>query len=144
MHGLDLLAHQLPHNRRELEDARHAKVVQAAIGTLRLDNRVVVSAISDVHGERAEARNIDRHIFGRQIACDILDPHRAHTMALDCVGSMSPAGTSALKRPGVRGWINPFSSPKVTIPIVPWPHIGRQPLVSMKRIPMSASSLTGG
>jgi len=42
MHGLDLLAHQLPHNRRELGDARHAKLVQAAIGTLRLDNRVVL------------------------------------------------------------------------------------------------------
>jgi hypothetical protein len=41
--------------------------------------------------------------------------------------SMTPAGTSTRSLPGVRGWIRPCSSPKVTMPIVPWPHIGRQP-----------------
>ena len=57
---------------------------------------------------------------------------------------MTPAGTSTFSRPGVAGWINPCSSPNVTMPIVPCPHIGRQPDVSMNRMPISASVVVGG
>ena len=32
----------------------------------------------------------------------------------------------------------------VTVPIVPWPHMGRQPEVSMKRIATSQSGRVGG
>ena len=55
-----------------------------------------------------------------------------------------PAGTSIVSRPGVRGTTRPCSRAKVTMPIVPWPHMGRQPLVSMKTRPQSASSDAGG
>ena len=36
------------------------------------------------------------------------------------------------------------SSAKVTVPIVPWPHMGRQPVVSMNRMAISQSSRVGG
>ena len=55
-----------------------------------------------------------------------------------------PAGTSTLSFPASRGAINPFSIPNVTMPIVPWPHMGRQPLVSMKRMPQSQSGCRSG
>ena len=51
---------------------------------------------------------------------------------------------SRLSLPGVRGWISPRSSAMVTVPMVPWPHIGRQPEVSMNRIATSQSSRVGG
>jgi hypothetical protein len=41
--------------------------------------------------------------------------------------------------------ISPFSIAMVTVPIVPWPHIGRQPEVSMNRTATSQSgSRVGG
>src|SRR4051812_25119392 len=40
--------------------------------------------------------------------------------------------------------MSPFSRAIVTVPIVPWPHIGRHPDVSMKRIPTSQSGRVGG
>jgi hypothetical protein len=58
--------------------------------------------------------------------------------------SIVPAGTSTFRRPGTAGWISPCSRPNVMMPIVPWPHIGRQPLVSMNRMPMSLAGSTGG
>ena len=38
----------------------------------------------------------------------------------------------------------PVSTSTVATPIVPWPHIGRQPQTSMKSTPQSASSRVGG
>ena len=46
--------------------------------------------------------------------------------------------------PGVFGLISPCSMAIVTVPMVPWPHIGRQPEVSMNRMAMSQSSRVGG
>jgi hypothetical protein len=40
--------------------------------------------------------------------------------------------------------MSPFSSAMVTVPMVPCPHIGRQPEVSMNRMPTSQSSRVGG
>src|SRR6266702_1078976 len=57
---------------------------------------------------------------------------------------MTPAGTSILSRPTVRGRIRPCSSANVTMPIVPWPHMGRQPLVSMNRMAASLAGSMGG
>ncbi len=51
----------------------------------------------------------------------------------------SPAGVSRRSTPGVFGVTSPFSIAMVTVPIVPWPHIGRQPEVSMNRMAMSQS-----
>ena len=56
----------------------------------------------------------------------------------------SPAGVSRLSRPGVFGFMRPCSTAKVTVPIVPCPHMGRQPDVSMNRMAMSQSSRVGG
>src|SRR6266446_1957448 len=53
---------------------------------------------------------------------------------------MRPAGASRLTMPGVAGATSPFSIAMVTVPMVPWPHIGRQPLTSMNRMPMSQSA----
>ena len=41
---------------------------------------------------------------------------------------------SSRSTPGVFGFTSPFSIAIVTVPIVPWPHIGRQPEVSMNRM----------
>ena len=38
----------------------------------------------------------------------------------------------------------PVSTSTVATPIVPWPHIGRQPDTSMNSTPQSASSRSGG
>ena len=56
----------------------------------------------------------------------------------------TPAGVSRRSTPGVFGFTSPFSIAIVTVPIVPWPHIGRQPEVSMNRMAMSQSSRVGG
>ena len=56
----------------------------------------------------------------------------------------SPAGVSSRSMPGVFGVTSPFSSAMVTVPMVPWPHIGRQPEVSMNRMAMSQSGRVGG
>jgi len=55
-----------------------------------------------------------------------------------------PAGVSSRSTPGIFGFTSPFSMAKVTVPMVPWPHIGRQPEVSMNRIATSQSSRVGG
>ena len=49
-----------------------------------------------------------------------------------------------LSRPGVRGVTSPCSSAMVTVPIVPCPHIGRQPDTSMNSTPRSPSGVVGG
>ena len=54
-----------------------------------------------------------------------------------------PAGASMDRRPGSRGWIKPFSIPMVMVPISPWPHMGRQPEVSMNRTATSQSGRVG-
>jgi len=46
--------------------------------------------------------------------------------------------------PSVAGVTNPSSSATVTVPMGPWPHMGRQPLVSMDSTPMSQSSRDDG
>lgn len=58
--------------------------------------------------------------------------------------STLPAGASIDRCPGVRGVIRPFSIPIVMVPMVPWPHIGRQPEVSMNSTPTSQSGRVGG
>jgi len=45
-----------------------------------------------------------------------------------------PAGVSSRNIPSDFGLTRPCSMIAVTVPIVPWPHIGRQPEVSMNRI----------
>ena len=55
-----------------------------------------------------------------------------------------PAGVSMASLPGSRGVMRPFSMPMVTVPMVPWPHIGRQPEVSMKSTATSQSGRVGG
>jgi hypothetical protein len=54
-----------------------------------------------------------------------------------------PAGTSSFSLPSLRGFTSPSSSMTVTVPMVPWPHMGRQPLVSMKMMAASVSSRVG-
>ena len=46
--------------------------------------------------------------------------------------------------PGTRGTIKPFSMPMVTVPMVPCPHIGRQPEVSMNSTATSQSARVAG
>ena len=55
-----------------------------------------------------------------------------------------PAGVSSRSTPGVFGRTSPCSTATVTVPMVPCPHIGRQPEVSMNRMPMSQSGRVGG
>ncbi len=55
-----------------------------------------------------------------------------------------PAGASSATVPSSRTASSPFSTAIVTVPIVPWPHIGRQPETSMNRIAMSQSARVGG
>ena len=57
---------------------------------------------------------------------------------------MRPAGASSASTPGWAGVTRPFSIAMVTVPIVPCPHIGRQPLTSMNRIAVSQSSRVEG
>ena len=59
--------------------------------------------------------------------------------------STRPAGVSS--RTTVSGSVTstmPVSISTVATPIVPWPHIGRQPETSMNSTPQSASSRVGG
>ena len=58
--------------------------------------------------------------------------------------STLPAGVSTARLPGSRGVMRPFSMPMVTVPMVPCPHIGRQPEVSMKSTATSQSGRVGG
>lgn len=57
----------------------------------------------------------------------------------------SPAGVSS--RTVVTGSVTstmPVSTRTVATPMVPWPHIGRQPETSMNKTPKSASGRVGG
>ena len=72
---------------------------------------------------------------------DLLDERRRPALYST---STRPAGASMAKRPGVRGTTSPSSIATVTVPMVPWPHIGRQPLTSIYSTPNSQSSRVGG
>ena len=72
-------------------------------------------------------------------------PHALDEAALLLVARHHAAGRRVeLSTPGVAGVTSPFSIAMVTVPIVPWPHIGRQPQTSMNRMPMSQSARVGG
>ena len=59
--------------------------------------------------------------------------------------STRPAGVSRRTTvSGSRTSTMPVSTRTVATPMVPWPHIGRQPETSMKSTPQSASSRVGG
>jgi hypothetical protein len=55
-----------------------------------------------------------------------------------------PAGASILISPGTFGFTNPDSMAAVMVPMVPCPHMGKQPLVSMKSTAKSFSGSWGG
>ena len=57
---------------------------------------------------------------------------------------INPAGVSILTIPGFFGFINPSSMAIVIVPIVPCPHMGRQPLVSINKTAISFCGSWGG
>ena len=70
---------------------------------------------------------------------------RARPFSTATRASTRPAGTSS--RMTVSGSVTstiPVSTSTVATPIVPCPHIGRQPETSMKITPQSASGRSGG
>ena len=80
--------------------------------------------------------------LGVQEGRHVGDAHLLDVLARPAGTRRSPArpGVSSLehaRRPSASP--GPFSMAIVTVPIVPWPHIGRQPEVSMNRIATSQS-----
>ena len=117
---------------------------RSRIVLLRLDDGVEVAAIGDVEDELAESGHIDVEAGLCEERRDVADPHSTTLPWLSRVSaSTMPAGTSRRRRPSGFGRDQPLLDRTVTVPMVPWPHIGRQPLVSMKRIAASVSSRIG-
>ena len=116
-----------------------------AIVLLRLDDGVEIAAIGDVDLDLAEHRAVDRQPFGIEEGRHVGDAHFLDILAdLPVFGDHQPGRRVEPSTPGVFGFTSPCSIAIVTVPIVPWPHIGRQPEVSMNRMAMSQSGRVGG
>ena len=109
---------------------------------LRLDDGVEIAAIGDIDGESRRAPDTrpsspSRMQEGRHVG----DAHLLDIVAVLDVSATRPG------RPACRAAARPASAASpararcaiVTVPMVPWPHIGRQPEVSMNRMAMSQS-----
>ena len=72
---------------------------------------------------------------GKSILIDALGLLLGHRASPEIIRSVSDR---------LAGDTSPFSTAIVTVPIVPCPHIGRQPLTSMNRMPTSQSARVGG
>ena len=112
-----------------------------------LDERVEVAAEGHVVGHLARRRRRPRPgraRAGRPGRCGSSRPRRGRRDTATRA-STRPAGVSRRTTvSGSRTSTMPVSTRTVATPIVPWPHIGRQPETSMKSTPQSASSRVGG
>lgn len=112
---------------------------------LRLDNDLVVATVGEINLDCAKARNVEFDILRMEVAGNIEAPNLVDERpAPDILDIDFASRRLDRKLPSTLGTTRPSSIATVTVPIVPWPHIGRQPLTSMKRTPTSQSSRDEG
>src|SRR5262249_8899598 len=75
-------AHRLADDRGERQNARRTQLIQAPVGSLRLDNGVKIAAIRDIDDQRSKTGRIDLDRLLRQITRDIANAHALHANAL--------------------------------------------------------------
>ncbi|GAB7553355.1 hypothetical protein NRB_28610 [Novosphingobium sp. 11B] len=92
MDRLELRTHRFAHAVAEFDDTRRAQIVEAGVRALRLDDGVVVAAIGDVDGERANALHVHFDAARGDIGGDIGDPHRSDLCAFHFVSDLDGAG----------------------------------------------------
>src|SRR6185369_13127540 len=73
MHGLDSLTHERPDYRAEGQDIACSQLIDAFVGTLRLDDRVEIAAVGDIYYEGSEARDVDFHASGCHVGRHVTD-----------------------------------------------------------------------
>src|SRR3569833_1741527 len=73
MHGLDSLTHERPDYRAKGEDIGGPQLIDAFVGTLRLDDCVKIAAVGDIYYEAAKARDVDFHASGCHVGRNITD-----------------------------------------------------------------------
>ena len=142
-----------------------------AVVTQNIDNLHQVSGFAagdvvELHGNTSYATCLDCGIrYELETVRARFDVNGGHAPDCDCGGFIKTATvsfgqampgeamrraeesvtvTSTITVPGVFGRTRPASRAKVIEPRVAWPHMGRQPEVSMNSSARSASSLTGG
>src|SRR3546814_21028527 len=86
MHRFEFFPHRLPNPPAQFDQAGGAHVVEPGIAALRLDDRIIIAAISDVDGKSADALDFDLDIARGDIARDVDDAHRRHLVAIGFIG----------------------------------------------------------
>ena len=142
MHEVVLLAERRAQPRAPAQDVGRLDMLQVGEVLLRLDDGVEVAAIGDVDDELAQALHLGLDSRGMEEGRHVGDAHAVDIGAVLDVARPRPARPACrgAAAPGSRGVTSPCSSAIVTVPMVPWPHIGRQPEVSMNRMAMSQSA----
>src|SRR3546814_18675409 len=88
MHRFEFGANGLPDQSAQFDQAGGAHVVESGIAALRLDDRIIIAAISDVDGERADALDLDLDIARGDIGGNVDDTDRRHLVALTFLGDV--------------------------------------------------------
>ena len=88
----DGFVQQAAHDGREAKDLARRELAHVAVVLLRLHDGVEIAAIGDVEGELADARAVDRHAFGVEIARHIGEPHRFDIFTIAPVRRLDQAG----------------------------------------------------
>src|SRR3546814_13694363 len=78
MHRFEFGANGLPDQSAQFDQAGGAHVVESGIAALRLDDRIIIAAISDVDGERADALDLDLDIARGDIGGNVDATERPH------------------------------------------------------------------
>lgn len=133
------------HQRAQPNDLTRGHSVETGPTRLRLDNDLVVATVGEINLDCAKARNVEFDILRMEVAGNIEAPNLVDERpAPDILDIDFASRRIDRKLPSTLGTTRPSSIATVTVPIVPWPHIGRQPLTSMKRTPTSQSSRDEG
>src|SRR3546814_8840209 len=81
----DVCSSDLP---AQFDQAGGPHIVEPGIAALRLDDRIIIAAISDVDGKRADALDLDLDIARGDIGGNIDDADRRHLVAIGVIGDV--------------------------------------------------------
>ena len=124
-----------------LDNFARRKVFKARKICLGIHYRVKIPTVSNVKYQFTQFRAINGQIIDGQIAfhIDQLDPIRLALFVLVIADFNQTDWSFHLNMSSFWGIINSLSTESVTVPLVPWPHMGRQPYVSMNKMAKSFS-----
>src|SRR3546814_15271898 len=73
VHRFEFFPHRLPDQPAQFDQAGGPHIVEPGIAALRLDDRIIIAAISDVDGKRADALDLDLDIARGDLGGNVYD-----------------------------------------------------------------------